>query len=289
MDAAAEHYLAEESLDPRDFARLAKFIQDYSGIRMPPTKKTMVEGRLRRRVRALGLSGLAEYCDLLFEHDFLERETVHLIDVVSTNKTDFFREDRHFEVLAEQVVPEILAMDGRRGTDRPITVWSSACSTGAEPYTVAMVLDDLRQRSGAPFAFSIYATDICTEVLDKARHGVFPEDMMATVPADYRRRYFMRARDPEERSVRLVPAIRQAVRFGRLNLMDQSYGMPQDLDVVFCRNALIYFERPTQEAVLQRLCSHLRSGGTLFVGHSETLAGMDLPVRQMGASVFVKE
>lgn len=287
MEAAAEHGLIDENLNPRDFARLAKFIQDYSGIRMPPTKKTMVEGRLRRRVRALGLSGLSEYCDLLFKHDLLEQEAVHLIDVVSTNKTDFFREDRHFELLAEQVVPEILAAE-RRGTDRPITIWSSACSTGAEPYTAAMVLEDLRQRTG-PFAYTIYATDICTEVLEAARHAVFPADMMATVPESFRHRYFMRSRDPEEHTVRLVPAIRQSVRFGRLNLMDETYGMPQNLDVVFCRNALIYFERPTQEAVLQRLCTHLRSGGTLFVGHSETIAGMDLPVRQTGASVFVKE
>ena len=282
----ASHPDTGELLTPGDFQRLARFIEGYSGIRMPPTKKTMVEGRLRRRVRALGLSGLQQYCQLLFDQHLLDQEFIHLIDAVSTNKTEFFREEQHFHLLMEQVVPDFLN-GGQRSTDRPLKLWSAACSTGAEPYTLAMLLEDLRQRVGG-FSLSIFATDICTEVLAKAKAAIFPDDMLDSVPMELRRRYFMRSRDPDAHTVRLVPAIRQAVRFGRLNLMDESYGMPQDMDVIFCRNTLIYFDRERQQAVLERLCRHLRPGGYLFIGHSETTAGMDLPIRQVGPSVFTK-
>lgn len=283
----APHRDTGEFLTPDDFQRLAEFIEGYSGIRMPPSKKTMVEGRLRRRVRALELSGFHEYCRLLFSHQLLEQEFIHLIDAVSTNKTEFFREEQHFQLLVEQIVPNLLNGSGR-GPDRPLKLWSAACSTGAEPYTLAMLLEDMRQRVGG-FAFTIFATDICTEVLAKAKAAIYPEDMLDAVPMELRRRYFMRSRDSDAHTVRLVPAIRQAVRFGRLNLMDESYGMPLDMDVIFCRNILIYFERVRQHAVLERLCRHLRPGGYLFVGHSETTAGMDLPVRQIAPSAFVKQ
>ncbi|HSV28378.1 MAG TPA: CheR family methyltransferase [Candidatus Omnitrophota bacterium] len=277
---------AADSLSPRDFSRLAEFIQGYSGIRMPPVKKTMVEGRLRRRVRALGLSSLSEYCSRLFEEGWLESEFVNLINVVTTNKTDFFREPEHFRLLAERVLPEWVAAG--RGLDTPLKVWSAASSTGAEPYTLAMVLDDCARRNRG-FRFKILATDISTDVLDKARHAVYPHEMIAPVPPEWQRRYFLRSRDTTQSIVRIVPQLRQSVHFGRLNLMDESYPVETGLDVVFCRNILIYFDKPTQQGVLQRLCDHLRPGGLLFVSHTETVTGMDLPIRQVAASVFARK
>ncbi|MBF0561278.1 MAG: protein-glutamate O-methyltransferase [Alphaproteobacteria bacterium] len=274
-------------LSGRDFQRLAKFIQDTCGIRMPPVKKTMLEGRLRRRVRALGLPSLSEYCRWLFDHGRLAEEAVELIDAVTTNKTDFFREPRHFEHLTGSTLPTLLETPARPGLDRPLKVWSAACSSGSEPYTLAMVLDDFARRQRG-YRFEILATDICTDALAKAKRAIYPEEMIAPVPAAWRQRYFLRSRNPDEPTVRLAPSVRQMVRFGRLNLMDEVYPLDEGMDIIFCRNILIYFDRERQEAVLRRLCGLLRPHGSLFLGHTDTIAGMDLPVRQVAPSVFIR-
>ncbi|HYH22633.1 MAG TPA: CheR family methyltransferase [Azospirillum sp.] len=279
---------ASDTLSSGDFRRLADFIQGYSGIRMPPVKKTMVEGRLRRRVRALGLPSLDDYCRHLFEGGGLDKELVDLINVVTTNKTDFFREPQHFSLLAGGVLPDWAGGSSRLGFDRPLKVWSAASSIGAEPYTLAMVLDDFAHRHHG-FRFDILGTDISTDALEKARLAIYQRDMIDPVPRDWQRRYFMRARDPLQGTVRLVPRIRQAVHFGRLNLMDEAYPVEDGLDIIFCRNILIYFEKSVQRAVLGRLCDHLRPGGLLFVSHTETVNGMNLPLRQVAVSVFAKE
>jgi chemotaxis protein methyltransferase CheR len=273
-----------DRLSRRDFDRLAGFIQGYSGIKMPPTKMTMVEGRLRRRVRATGHVNLREYCQHLFDKGGLEDEAIHLIDAVTTNKTEFFREPEHFRILAEEVVPKL--MEKRPGGSRsPLKVWSAASSIGAEPYTLAMVLADLGERMSR-LRSVIFATDICTEVLATARVGIYPEAMMAPIPAEFRRRYVLRSKDRSRQLVRVVPELRAQVHFARVNLMEAPYPVERDLDVVFCRNILIYFDKPTQQMVLERLADHLHPGGYLFLGHSETLAGFNLPLEPTGPTVF---
>jgi chemotaxis protein methyltransferase CheR len=278
---------SSDHLTPREFQRLAKFIQGYSGIKMPPSKMTMVEGRLRKRVRALGLVSLSDYCNYLFERGGLAAEEIHLIDVVTTNKTEFFREPEHFRKLTDHLLPGIFA--GRRpGSRAPIKIWSAAASTGAEPYSIAMVLAEF-ERSQPDLASIIYATDICTEVLETAHRGIYASDMLAPVAPDLQARYVMRARDRKSDLMRIVPELRARIRFGRLNLMDPSYPLDRDMDVVFCRNILIYFDKPTQLKVLSGLCDHIRPGGYLILGHSETLSGFDLPVRPVGTNVFLRE
>jgi len=270
------------SLSRKDFEKLAKFIQSYSGIKMPPNKLTMVEGRLRRRLKATGYPTFAEYCRYLFDDGGLEDESVHLIDAVTTNKTEFFREPDHFRLLEEKVLAEVAR---HRGGRKPVKVWSSASSIGAEPYTLAMVLAEFAARNRG-FDYSILATDLCTQVLETAVTGIYPEAMMAPVPDALYQRYVLRDKTPKRGLARIVPELRQQVQFARLNLMDASYPLDSDFDIIFCRNILIYFDKPTQNAVLQRLCSHLRPGGYLFMGHSETLAGFDLPLTLAGPTVF---
>ncbi|MDR3437177.1 protein-glutamate O-methyltransferase CheR [Telmatospirillum sp.] len=277
-----------DQLSLRDFHRLASFIEGYSGIKMPHAKKTMVEGRLRRRARALGLDTLGEYCRSLFEDGALVGEAVNLIDAVTTNKTDFFRELPHFRYLIDQAVPELMGGDVRAGLDRPLKVWSAACSNGAEPYSLAMALDDF----GSPirgFHFSVLATDICTEVLTTATEAIYPLDMISPVPTAMCRRYILKCRDPDRPCFRISPRIRSMVQFGRLNLMDDRYPIEDDWDVIFCRNILIYFDKATQEAVVRRLTEHLRPGGYLFVGHTESVAGFTLPLQPVANSVFRKK
>jgi chemotaxis protein methyltransferase CheR len=273
-----------DRLKQSDFRRLAAFIQDYSGIKMPPSKITMLEGRLRHRVRDTGVGNLASYCRMLFEDNGLNAETVHLIDAVTTNKTDFFREPDHFRILARQVLPTLLA-DRRAGPHAQIKIWSAACSTGAEPYTLAMVMADWRMERHN-LRISILGTDLSTMVLLAARRAIYPESMIGVVPPETRKRYLLRSRDRTRRLVRIVPELRAWVKFARMNLMDADYPFDRDFDVIFCRNVLIYFDKPTQQAVLRRLCQHLRPGGYLFLGHSESLAGMDLPLRSVASTVL---
>jgi chemotaxis protein methyltransferase CheR len=273
-------------LRERDFQRLAAFIHGTVGIKMPPSKRVMVEGRLRRRVRALGFSRFEDYCRFVFDEGGLEGETTAIIDAITTNKTDFFREPEHFRFLAATALPGLLERTGA-GVRRPLKMWSAAASIGAEAYTLAMIAAEFgRELPG--WRVEILATDICTEVLERAAVAIYPEDMVAPVPMDLRRRYLLRSRDRSRGEVRIAPELRRTVRFARLNLMDDSYPVDRDIDVVFCRNLLIYFDKATQQSVLRRLCSHLRPGGHLFLGHSETIAGLDLPVRQVAATIFVR-
>lgn len=281
--SAASALSYHDRLSSRNFKRLSAYIFDYSGIKMPPSKITMLEGRLRRRLRATGFNTFDQYCDFLFDRDGLARESIYLIDVVTTNKTDFFREPNHFDYLRDVALPDLQKKGVRR-----IRAWSSACSIGAEPYTMAMVLEDFRQTSAGP-DYSILATDLSTEVLDRARRGIFPSEMAEPVPQEMMRRYVMEAKDPSRRVVRIAPHLRTKVGFMRLNLMDPLYKVGEPMHMIFCRNVLIYFDKKTQVQVLTRLCECLLPGGYLFIGHSESITAMDLPVRQIANTVFIRE
>ncbi len=271
-----------ERLSERNFTRLAKLIQDYCGIKMPAGKRTMIAVRLRRRLAALHLADLDAYCDHLFEGGGLEAELVHLINAVSTNKTDFFREPAHFDFMWNTALPGFVEAGRRK-----IKLWSAAASIGAEAYTAAMVLQEFRRQKQGP-DYSVLATDISTEVLEVAVTGRFPQVMMDPVPADLYARYVLQARDPAVDEVRIVPQLRSKIAWGRLNLMDQRYGVDRDMDLIFCRNILIYFDKPTQDAVLARLSSHLAPGGYLILGHSEAGAATDLPLTPIANTIYQK-
>jgi chemotaxis protein methyltransferase CheR len=271
----------DESLPSREFARLCGLVHAQAGIRLGPEKKAMLEGRLRRRLRALHLDSWSGYCDYLFAKEGQRDELVPFINAVTTNKTDFFREPRHFELLTEKVLPELTA----RSAGRPLLAWSAASSTGEEPYTLAMVMAEYAEEHPG-LRFSILATDICTEVLEKAELGVYSETVVEAVPGPMARKYFMRSRDPHAERVRVVPELRRVVEFRRLNLMERDYGIAEKADIVFCRNVLIYFDRETQQAVLRRLTECLQPQGYLFLGHSETLHDMGLPLAAVAPALY---
>jgi len=255
-------------LTDQHFRALAELVENQVGIKLPAGKRIMLEGRLQKRVRSLDYSDINEYVDGLFEGEHFETELIHLIDCVTTNKTDFFREPTHFEFIKNVAVPELVRRRGRGS--RPLKIWSSACSTGMEAYTIAMVLDDMIM-SGANFQFSVLGTDISTGVLHAAEAGIYTPDMIAPVPQEMARRYFLSSKDPAREEVRVVPKLRRCVNFMRMNLMDAVYPVDRDVDIIFCRNVLIYFDKPTQQKVVERLCTHLRPGGYFIVGHSESM------------------
>jgi len=271
----------QDGIGPRDFDRLAKFIYSYSGIKMPSTKVTMLEGRLRKRLRVTGHSNFDSYCHYLFKEDGLEAETIHLIDAVTTNKTDFFREPNHFQYMVDKVLPELV---GQR--HREIRTWSSACSIGAEPYTIAMVMESYFQEMAPDVRYQILATDLSTDVLRTAHKGIFTPEMVDPVPPVLRQRYVMQSKDKNRNEVRIHPRLRARVGFARLNLMDEKYPVGDPMHMIFCRNVMIYFDKQTQAGVLSRLCECLRPGGYLFIGHSETIAGFDLPLATVANTIF---
>jgi chemotaxis protein methyltransferase CheR len=271
-----------EALSNADFDRLRTLIYDESGINLGSDKRTMMEIRIKRRLRSLGLSSFGEYCDRVFRPDARENELVHLIDVITTNKTDFFREAGHFDYLVSKALPDLAA---RKGATRKSLVWSAGCSTGEEPYTLAMVLSEYSQQCPG-FRFSVLATDISTDVLAKAALGIFKSEVVKPVPPDLRRKYFLRSRDPESDLVRVAPEVRALVEFRRVNFIDADYGLADPLEIIFCRNVIIYFDRPTQVRLLEKLTRQLVAGGYFFSGHSESLQGMDLPLVPVAPAVY---
>ena len=274
-------------LSNRDFDRLSQFISDHCGIKMPPVKKTMLEARLQKRLRLRGITSFRDYCDMLFKLPEGSDELVHMIDAVTTNKTDFFREPVHFAYLTETILPEFLGSFNLQ-TRPPFAVWSSACSTGEEPYTLAIVLNEF-ERLNRGFKFAISATDISTRVLDKARTGIYDESQISMIPLSQKQRYFLRSKDRVRGQVRVVPELRSRVLFQRLNLMDEKYPLRiESIDALFCRNVIIYFDRPTQGSLLERLCRYIRKDGYLFLGHSETVHGFDLPLVRMSSTIYRK-
>ena len=270
-----------------EFGRFSEFIIGQCGIKMPPSKKIMLEARLQKRLRALNIPTFKEYFALIRGEDG-RGELVHMLNAVTTNKTDFFREPVHFQYLAKTILPEVLSeKEGPKLRDRPFFLWSAGFSTGEEPYTLAMVLSEFAYQHPA-LRFSIIATDISTKVLDRARDGIYDEDRIAAVPDALKQRYVLRSKDRGRNLVRIVPELRAAVQFKRLNLMEESFSFSGPLDIIFCRNVIIYFDRSTQEQLISRFCRVLKPDGYLFLGHSESVHGFDLPLRRITSTVYRK-
>ena len=268
-----------------EFDRFSEFIIGQCGIKMPPSKKIMLEARLQKRLRTLAIPTFGEYLNHVLGEDGRD-ELIHMLDAVTTNKTDFFREPVHFQYLSQVILPEFHQEHSRPG-GRPFFLWSAGCSTGEEPYTLAMALSEFAEQHPG-FRFSIAATDISTRVLDRAREGIYDTERVSTVPPELKQKYLLRSRDRAKKQVRIVPDLRAAVQFRRLNLMDETLSFSEPLDVIFCRNVIIYFDRRTQERLISRFCRLLRPDGYLFLGHSESVHGFDLPLRRITSTVYRK-
>lgn len=255
------------------------------GIRMPAGKMSMLRSRLQRRMRMLEMDSLDEYCDYLLHSPQARAERAEFYNCVTTNKTEFYREARHFEFMESCALP---TLDPGRGKAWTAQVWCAGCSSGEEAYTLAMVLSEYAaQRPG--FDFSIMATDVSTAVLEEAQRAIYPAIRVAPVDERLRKKYLLRSRRTEDGLVRVAPELRAKATFHHLNFMDPDYGITTQFSLIFFRNVAIYFDRPTQQAVVTKLCDQLQPGGYLFIGHSESLHGMDLPLAAVGPSVYRKE
>ena len=271
------------------FRELGNFIHLQIGIKMPDAKRTMVESRLHKRLISLNIKSYKEYCKYLFSAQGIERELPEFINQITTNKTDFFREPEHFTFLMEKALPDIVNSYGKNNTNR-ISIWCAACSRGHEPYTVAMILNEfLRNHPRVSLSSSILATDISTQVLDVAKKAVYSHDEIEPVPMEMRKRYLLRSKNRKKDLVRISPDLRKMVQFKWINLIKDTLKIMEPMDIIFCRNVMIYFDKPTQEKLINNLCNHLKFKGYLFVGHSEVLNCINTPLVPMGHAIYHKQ
>lgn len=244
-----------------DFNVLRKMSNAYSGIQVPDERFDMFYSRLSKRVRRLGLRDFKEYC--IYLRDNHDEEFTHFINAITTNLTSFFRENHHFEYLRNTVVPELLI---RNKNTKEISVWSAGCSTGEEPYSIAMTLLECVPKD---WKVSILATDLDTQVLDTASTGIYTEDRIADLPHEVLKRWFLKSKSSPNH-VKVKPNLQAIITFRQLNLM-QEWSMKTPFDVIFCRNVLIYFDRETKTTLAKRYAKLLASKSWLFIGHSESL------------------
>ena len=270
-------------LTEEDFDAFSKFIYSEYGIKMPPIKRVMLQGRLLRRIRELKMNSYSQYKEYFFSKEGQDKELLHFLNVVTTNKTDFFREAVHFIYLNEDVLPEFV----KHNYNQVFKVWSAGCSSGEEPYTISIVLNEFTQNNPS-FKFSILGTDISTQMLERAAKGVYQANRIENIPYELKKKYFLKSKDPSNPTVRVHPILQRSLSLNYLNLMDPAYGIKEQFDVIFCRNVLIYFDRQTQEKVINKLCYHLKPGGHFFIGHSESLSGMDVSFIHIKPTVFEK-
>lgn len=273
-----------ETLSQMDFDRLSRFIHEHWGIKIPPAKKFLLEGRIRKRMRMLGIDSFHKYCRYLFSSKGLAQEPLEMIDLVTTNKTDFFREPAHFKILSDRLLPELYRKFGIRSS-MPLKVWSAGCSTGEEPYTIAMVLEEFSLLTPG-FHYSVFASDISKRVLETARIGIYEEEKITPIPIGLRKKYLLRSKDAAKRQIRVNGTLRNKIHFERLNLLEDSLSIPKPFHVIFCRNVLIYFDHPTQEKIVKSFVSSLLPGGILILGHSEHLTRMDVSLKSLAPTVY---
>lgn len=266
----------------KEFTKLSMFIEKEVGIKLPPVKRSLLESRLQKRLKFHKIPDFSSYCDFVFNTEEGAVEIAEMIDAITTNKTDFMRESAHFEFMVHTALPELLQ------TRSEISLWSAACSSGQEPYNMAMFMEEYIDKYGM-LPYTVTATDISQSSLLKARRAVYNKRDIEIVSERFKKRYFLRSKDPSKEEVRIKPLIRNKVVFRPINLMKEDYGLNRKFDIIFCRNVLIYFNKENQAEVIRRLINHMTDGGYLFLGHSESLAGMRKHLVSVGASIYRKE
>lgn len=269
------------------FLQLGKMITERYGIKMPADKKIMFQARLQRRLRELGINSFEEYAEILLAENGDSNEFIVLADYITTNKTDFFRENEHFNFLSEYVLPD-LQKNSQNGKVSPLKIWSAGCSSGQEAYSIAITIEEFIRKNQASFDYSIFATDISYRMLKEVRGAIYQMQQVDDVSLEIKHRYFLKSTDKNDLKVRVVKNVRDHVKIGYLNLMENRYAFESKFDIVFLRNTLIYFDSETQRRVLAKVLEVLNTGSYLFIGHSESLINMNLPIRSIAPSVYIK-
>jgi len=269
----------EFDFNDHDFARVKKMVYDFAGIDLNDSKKSLVYNRLSKRIRFLDLSSFKSYLDYVIQQG--ESEFVHLINAITTNLTFFFRENHHFEYLADTVIPQLLK-DNQKS--KKIRIWSAGCSTGEEPYSLAIVL---KESVPAGWDARVIATDLDTTVVETGKAGVYKSDHLKGVSEARKKRWFLKGTGARDGWIKAKPELQAIIDFGQINLMND-WPIKEKLDVIFCRNVVIYFDKPTQSKLFDRYANQLVDNGHLFVGHSESLYKVCDRFELLGKTIYKK-
>jgi len=261
----------KSKISDKDFKRVSEFVESKYGIKLPAQKKAMVQNRLYRRLIALEIETFDEYFNFVFSPSG-SSEISLMIDEITTNKTDFFREIKHFNFLEKNIIPKT----------NKIKVWSAGCSTGEEPYSLAMLFDEKN------IDYNIWATDLSCKSIEKAKAGCYNEIIVKDIPRIYLKLYFDEEKNKNQTNYRVKQDLSKKIRFSEINLKETPYNLPEDFDIIFFRNVLIYFNFNTQNQIISNVIKHLKPGGYLFIGHSEAIFDNSHPLKYVAHSVFQK-
>lgn len=272
-------------LSHKAYEYISSLLLNKAGIHLEENKKIMIQSRISRRLRALNIEDYDAYIHYL---DLHPDEITHCVNALTTNKTDFFRENDHFEYLKRHFLKETVLKHAARYHGRPIYIWSAACSMGHEVYTLAMIMQEFIAID-PKFDYRILGTDIDTEVLKTAESGVYRSDILSQIPPTYLPGNFNKGTGKNKGLYRITDRLREKVKFRQHNLIDTSQVFPMKFDVIFLRNVLIYFPPDVIELVINKLSRHLTSKGYLFIGHSETLNGIKHDLHSVGSAVYQKK
>lgn len=276
---------ASTELSRKDYELFRALVYRESGINLGDEKMQLVQSRLAKRIRSGDFESFRQYYDVILD-DASGEELCHLLDAISTNTTHLFREANHFDFLQEFV--EKWAHATHRGVEgKTLRIWSAACSSGEEPYSIAMVAHRTLQQF-PEFTLRILATDISTQMLARARAGRYRVETAAKVPQNLCRQYFRQVPDAQQPTLEAVQGIRKTITFSRFNLMDSTFPFTKGFDLIFCRNVMIYFDRATQETLVNKFAQHLHPGGYLLVGHSESLNRITQPLSYVRPTIYRK-
>lgn len=254
-----------DKLKEPDRRKVADFVQSTAGIQLPLSKVTLMETRLRKRQKALGFDSLHRYISYTLDTQEGEVEKVNLLDALTTNKTDFYREPEHFTYLRDFLLRR------NHSLSQPVRIWSAGCSAGHEPYTLAMEMLEVKETLQS-LRFEIWATDISVTCLKQAKRGVYRHDVITPVPMALRKKYLLRAQNKHDDRVCIAPEVAKHVSFSFFNLLDDDFNpLRHRFDVIFCRNVMIYFGDSDRQYLTDRFCHALKPGGILCIGHSEAL------------------
>jgi chemotaxis protein methyltransferase CheR len=277
MILAGRTDMPTQTQDALDFEFIIGLVYERCRIRLHDGKQQLIRSRLGKRMRACGFDSLSKYCDYLRRtHD--EEELTHMVDAITTNFTNFLREQDHFDFMINAALPALL-VDRRR-----FRIWSAACATGEEAYTLAFYLWE-RYPIVNGWDWQVEATDISTKALTTARQAIYPEDRLSALPPDWWPKFFQKGHDDWEGFYRIKPDLASRVAFRQLNLLGE-YSFSEPFPVIFCRNVMIYFDRPTQEQLVQRLCQSLMPHGYLIIGNSESLNGLRVPLQCVQPGIY---
>lgn len=284
MNSTNQNIFSFKKMTDSDFDRISSFIYNELGMKMPQQKKILLEGRLYKRLRELNFDTFKEYIDFVLTKGELNGELITMLDLVTTNKTDFFRESQHFDFFSKDYLVDFKL----NNQDKKLRIWSAGCSSGEEVYTLAMICNEFKIKF-PEFDYHIIGTDISTKMIAAASLAIYPDSHIGDIPYDLKRKYLLKSKDHSLKTIRIIPELRSKTSFLRHNLMNENYNEFEVYDSIFCRNVLIYFDSNTQKVVIRKLLSRLKSGGYLFLGHSETVSSSMFDLQHIQPSVYIKK